>query len=523
MERFKSKCKYRVRYFYSKGAVLILVWSLSVGMLLWSLLNELSDGVSLLHSKYRDLTNILPLMGVLAAPIFGWLADAKLGKYCVLKTGLVLIFIGTLANCTNTLIASTVTELVFQVMKTIISVGLIVGFCAYFVTALQLGLDQMPDASASSITSFITCYVVSITIGCLLSAIMHNIIHFCTDQQQIQLSYKQIWFLILSLSSSLTLISDIFLTPKWLIVEPRSAQSLKMIYQVLKFAAKHKSPLNRSAFTYWEEDIPSRIDLGKSKYGGPFTTEQVEDVKTTLQLLLVSLSMCVIMSSGFFCPNIALTSKTELDVCEVNILRLFTYSSLWWIIIVTLFHEFVIFPLARNMLPSILKKIGIVSLVATAISLLCLILKVVEYYTGKSTVPEWIITVIYWAMTGLLTQVLITSMLEFLYAQSPYNMRGLFAGYGTFIATVSGFLGIGTSSTLNYFIKPEPKSDIIGISVKTSLCLAGFVLHCVLAHWYKLRVRDEVYSPQRIVEEVYDRYLTQRNSSLSSSETINLQ
>ena len=57
---------------------------------------------------------------------------------------------------------------------------------------------------------------------------------------------------------------------------------------MLKFAAKHKAPVNRSALTYWEEDIPSRVDLGKSKYGGPFTTEQVEDVKTFLKLLVVS-------------------------------------------------------------------------------------------------------------------------------------------------------------------------------------------------------------------------------------------
>ncbi len=84
---------------------------------------------------------------------------------------------------------------------------------------------------------------------------------------------------------SIVLISDIYLTPKWLIIEPKSPQCLKTIYQVLKFAAKHKAPLNRSALTYWEEDIPSRMDLGKSRYGGPFTTEQVEDVKTLLRVL----------------------------------------------------------------------------------------------------------------------------------------------------------------------------------------------------------------------------------------------
>ena len=59
----------------------------------------------------------------------------------------------------------------------------------------------------------------------------------------------------------------------------------KNIYRVLKYAWNHKVPERRSAFTYWEEDIPPRIDLGKDKYGGPFTTEEVEDTKTFLRIL----------------------------------------------------------------------------------------------------------------------------------------------------------------------------------------------------------------------------------------------
>ena len=86
-----------------------------------------------------------------------------------------------------------------------------------------------------------------------------------------------------------------FLLPNnWLIIEPKSPQSLRTIYQVVKFAAKHKAPLNRSALTYWEEDVPFRMYLGKSRYGGPFTTEQVEDVKTILRLLTVSIPMWMI-------------------------------------------------------------------------------------------------------------------------------------------------------------------------------------------------------------------------------------
>ena len=57
--------------------------------------------------------------------------------------------------------------------------------------------------------------------------------------------------------------------------------ALFFIMQVLKYARKkqtNKYPRNRSALTYCEEDYPSRLDLGKDKYGGPFSEEQVEDV-----------------------------------------------------------------------------------------------------------------------------------------------------------------------------------------------------------------------------------------------------
>ena len=39
--------------------------------------------------------------------------------------------------------------------------------------------------------------------------------------------------------------------------------------------------------TYWEDKIPTGMDLGKRKYGGPFNSEQVEDVKTFFHLLLL--------------------------------------------------------------------------------------------------------------------------------------------------------------------------------------------------------------------------------------------
>ena len=60
---------------------------------------------------------------------------------------------------------------------------------------------------------------------------------------------------------------------------------------MIQFARKHKCPVQRSAFTYNNDYIPSRIDFAKERYGGPFTTEQVENVKTFFRILLVLLAL----------------------------------------------------------------------------------------------------------------------------------------------------------------------------------------------------------------------------------------
>ncbi len=60
----------------------------------------------------------------------------------------------------------------------------------------------------------------------------------------------------------------------------------KLLYRVIKFAVKHKKPIKRSAFTNCDEEIPTGIDYGKQRYGVPFTTEQIEDVKVLLRIVI---------------------------------------------------------------------------------------------------------------------------------------------------------------------------------------------------------------------------------------------
>ena len=93
--------------------------------------------------------------------------------------------------------------------------------------------------------------------------------------------------------------------------------------------------------TYWEEDIPPRIDLGKSKYGGPFTTEEVEDVKTFLLLSLVlgSLFGFHLVDNGYFvvqqlnyklCPSAIVQASVSLspNILQTVTVMVCSYSSL---------------------------------------------------------------------------------------------------------------------------------------------------------------------------------------------------
>ena len=55
-----------------------------------------------------------------------------------------------------------------------------------------------------------------------------------------------------------------------LIKEPTTKNPFKLIYKVIKYAIYTKYPVQRSAFTYWKDNLSSRIDFRKNKYGGPF-------------------------------------------------------------------------------------------------------------------------------------------------------------------------------------------------------------------------------------------------------------
>ena len=504
------KIRYRGRCFYTKGALLVLVWTLLLSIVGCSLPSTIGKTLSTLSLHLASWwIGILLLVVTVAAILSGIFADIKLGKYKVIKVGFLLLFISTVINCITNLLLVFVPSLknhaaLVLSSYSIVALLAVTGLTASIVNILQLGLDQMPDASTSSITSFIAWFAFSVVCGLWINDVLNEILEHCLDQP-VTFDFISCWNFFLAFCMSSILISDFLAAQRWLIKEPKSSQSLKIIYQVLKFAAKHKAPVNRSAFTYWEEDIPSRIDLGKSKYGGPFSTEQVEDVKTVLRLLLISLSLWLVIFAVNLDPPLNRIPTNIINSCSDSILVKFTYDTNWWILLATLTHEFCMYPLARDLLPTILKKIGLATFMSVITSLLCLLLAIVNNYLLEShqVALDWTVAILYSMLSGVSVQILATSIIELVYAQSPYNIRGAFIGYI--------FLNISTSLMFGKAVEETWHSLIIALSVKTFIGLIAFVLYCVAAHWYKRRVRDDVYASHRVIEEVYDRYLSYAN------------
>ena len=289
---------------------------------------------------------------VVCIPLSGWLADQKFGNFKVFRAGCVLMFLGSVSLCLEILVLTYIDSngrgsfIASIVAASLTNLVFLSGGSACLVTVFQFGLDQMPDASSTDTINYILWYCISVTVGFWSSNSLYQIIKDCSSQQP----FFQIWSLYPIFCTSILLCSLFVFGEKWLIIEPKSPQSLKDIYRVLKFAAKHKSPLNRSAFTYWEEDIPSRLDLGKSRYGGPFTIEQVENVKTFFRLLTTLVPVCVnILSSNVYGALYLLYHPLNISdlpqhtLCVYTVFSKFTYNPFWCSMVTLLLYKFIVF------------------------------------------------------------------------------------------------------------------------------------------------------------------------------------
>ena len=524
-------------WFKRKNTLLCMTWNFAVFFIL--------NSYYATGNHYQVGALVICFAG---CPIAGWLADVYIGRYQFIHCSLRVTWYGIIATNVYYLIDEhffkfpSAAEISLQVILTIV-VGL--GLAGIIVNSMQFGLDQLIDASSADICSYISWCVWLYSLAKTMAVFSQQYLCGIYD---LPLS-----FLFVSLTITVVVLSDVACN-HWLVKEPVTQNPFKLIYQVLRYAVKNKYPRMRSAFTYWEDKPYSRIDLGKRKYGGPFTTEQVEDVKIFFQLLVILVAgiLLRIMTHGHIVISDSRLAHYQgtmtLKHCE-EIVHLQQFIS-WmqqklvemfsnaFIVLLVPVLELILYPLQKVFYPrlnmSMVTRINASIFLILLSNLSNLTLEVIAIHDNKEqnatcqllahsndysdnqrvalnyrwlVIPQIIMSVSFYLFC--------TSGTEFVVSQCPYAIRGLIIGAAcTTYGVSSGLYGMSLRIGIwlhNSSVKGFKDSNC-GVWYYLAYALASLlVLLCALIigkKCYKYRRRDEdIHNQQMFAENYYEKYL----------------
>ena len=297
-----------------------------------------------------------------------------------------------------------------------------------------------------------------------------------------------------------------------LVIEPAQHNNpVKLIWKVMKYAWTHKQPVRRGAFTYGEFP-PSRLDLCKERYGGPFTTVQVEDVKSFLYILSIVIGTFgygFVGSKSKICDQYLIIMGSPSSFIK-NLFLICPLGVSYLVIVFAVpFHQFIIVPFFSNYIPSMLKRIwiGLVaalveSIMTTVISYFMtrdirnalidndLCLTITNNITFKNELQSDVLTLPFYIMAvplfcfGVCIFLVQFTIFEFILAQGPRTMQGL-------------LIGIWYINNGIYCVHLTLASSPLGCSweyytVKTGVVLISVIIFTIAAYKYKYRQRNEL-------------------------------
>lgn len=482
---------------------------------------------------------------VLLYPLAGWIADVYIGRYKAIRHSILLMWVTM--TITTMLMALHRYHNDSQILSDIVNDGVYplalfmmnIGLAGFKANIIPFGTDQLMDAPSNQQSAYIHWFVWTLFVSVALDT--YVIIYIPLDPKMLILLQA----LFQTACLSMAVAADFLFGAQWLVVEPGSCNPVKTVLQVLRYTAKHKYPERRSAFTYGE--IPSRIDFAKQRYGGNFTTEQVEDVKTFLRIVVVLFSLF-----GYFVNNVAafrvieqlskhllvMTDTKDLFAKYTNDSTNITgNTSLLVTILLIPLYEFLIYPLFHKFIPSMLKRIG-AGMVLVIVSLLmqlavdvaahlltdgqapCMFSNISQIQINTTGVSEQLVISNTWlfiprVLNGIAMVLVLIAIFEFICAQSPYAMKGLLIG--VFYCSNGIFLAVGVGIRLAFKLSfksleknscPKfPSCGFLYYLVSVVVMVAGIIMFVLVARAYRKRKREDVEYQQSEAEICFERNL----------------
>ena len=523
----------------SKAALLTLLWSL-VASTAYQLLGQPGNYTYLVPANFLSLIYAGNAFLLCFYPLAGFLADNKFGRYNSVVWSLYVMlalfgisyFVALAVLLPVFLSKSKVTYLL--VVAAIFFLPLIISFILFNGNIIQFGMDQLHDSPGDHQSLYIHWFVWQLYLGICISQVGSKLVFFQKFETNLFHYIGAGFMLVISAISVILLIFSVWVgrhRKRWFLVDSAILNPYKLVHRVTKFARRHKVPIRRSAFTYCEDELPSGLDLGKAKYGGPFTTEQVENVKAFYGILKVLFSL----SPAFF-VNVAsdaiLTSYArhvlnatvfESDSSVGALKEILIYdgllSSILTVLCIPLYLCF-IRPFFSRYVPGMLKRLGL-GVAVMVLSLVCtLIMDTVAHLQDKTAVAcmlhvssnnslevfqDATALVVQRSLASLSNMLIYIALFEFICSQSPHSMKGLLIGLSFAVRGLCDMLSSFVIVPFSHVHLSFPSCGMIYYVMNIAVGVAGLLFYMRVAKGYRYRERDEFCHVYRYAEEYYSK------------------
>ena len=551
----------------SKAARLILLWNFTVllgyiGIYDMKTIIQVSRSSMIIIALYGVVTVI-----AIFSPIAGLLTDIRFSRYkailcssCVIiaQTTILVLLLLTMVLSKISLDIENVQGKPFVSCLVIYAGIFAITNMVFIVNGIQFGMDQLHASPTQDSILYIHWYVWIYYTCSLITEIPWNFMFYDSwDFSNIKSNYLQISGLCLAVFVFMTIILLLIVSlcvvhyrKVWYLFEPAGVNPYTLVYKVVKFAYKHKVPLRRSAFTFCDEESQTRLDVGKLKYGGPFTTKQVEDVKAfwgilkvlisigpafLLQTVMKSLLPLFARHGNIFLPNPNSTGHPG-EVHLEGITRYILISNgLLSPLLVVICIPFYLCWIRQRILyhiPGMLRRIGLAILLMTISLSSTFVMDVMVHVTSiensgcmfktftklhpsdsEVVLDSFLSPPLYQNMyffipqhvlSALADMLLDIAVLEFICSQSPYSMKGLLLGI--FFSIRSLFQEIAVISVIPFGTVWKIESLSCGSGFYAMYIVIGlfeFVLFSCVSKRYKYRDMNEPANEYRYAEEYY--------------------
>ena len=437
----------------------------------------------------------------LASTCFGILT------YIIASIFVVIVILGAISVPDSILILAGIVAVVALLVTT-------VGILMFYVNVLQVTVQQLQKGSSGEVSAYIHWLVWTEALGIAIYSVLVNVASSCDEGTS---------GTVLIIIACLQIVVFLVIGFSWYFFSEEienyfpnipTQSPYKVVYLVVKYAFTHRRPhtlessaqqrVSMTSFNCGNKapvQASSKLDYSKDIFGGPFTNQQVEDVKSCGRIFMVVLSLSAIfityiptsMVASVFASHI---QQDNSEPCSAQSIIVNSFSSLLPVILIPL-YELVIHPLIGRYIPASPKKIGLGMVLLTV----SLVFYFIADTVGHSKHPVacmfddisvgidmsknlLLLPNILNVLAYLLIQI---GGLEFICSHGPNSMKGLLIA--VFLGIRGLFWMIGLVLVVPFWVSSEDHFKLVSCGfgyylLNIIITFIVIVIACVVAWWY---------------------------------------